>query len=95
MVVDSDQPGMSEKSKGDTGNKGKADSSGRGTARSVAQQTKFQLVCLSAASGGTAQRTQRVDVDNGYIAGLRAGGNSLSWQAGRQNIGNIVHGFLQ
>jgi hypothetical protein len=90
---------MSEKSKGGAGNKGKADSSGRGTADAraggVAQQAKFQLACLSAASGGTAQRTQRVDVDDGYIAGLRAGGDSLSWQASRQNIGNIVDGFLQ
>ena len=55
---------MSEKSKGDAGNKGKADSSGRGTADAraggVAQQAKFELECLSAASGGTAQRTQRV-----------------------------------
>ena len=39
--------------------------------------------------------THSVSTLNGYIAGLRAGGDSLSWQASRQNICNIVDGFLQ
>ena len=92
--------GMSEKSKGGAG-KGKADSSGRGTAdaraggmaRAGIQKAQFQLAFLSASSGGTAQDTQLVD--DGYTAGLRARGDSLSWQAGKQNIGKIVDGFLQ